>query len=110
MALEDEIKGLRADIQELTAHLKGAGKAAGGGAASGGGGKTDKKASPKHTAEEVTAMCVRVKNEIDADTAKKLIKDHGKADALKQVQPENYDALYAACEAALAEKENEGGL
>ncbi len=107
MALEDEIKGLRSDIQELTAHLKGAGKAAGGGAATGG--KADKKAAPKHTAEEVTAMCVRVKNEIDADTAKKLIKDHGKSDALKQVQPENYDALYAACEAALAEKENSGG-
>lgn len=108
MALEDEIKGLRGDIQELTAHLKGAGKAAGGAAA--GGKAADKKAAPKHTAEEVTTMCVRVKNEIDADTAKKLIKDHGKADALKQVQPENYDALHAACEAALAEKENEGGL
>lgn len=104
MALEDEIKGLRGDIQELTAHLKGAGKAAGGAS---GGGKADKKAAPKHSAEEVTAMCVRVKNEIDADTAKKLIKDHGKADSLKQVQPENYDALYAACEAALAEKANE---
>jgi hypothetical protein len=106
MALEDEIKGLRSDIQELTAHLKGAGKATGGAAS---GGKADKKAAPKHTAEEVTALCVRVKNEIDADTAKKLIKDHGKADALKQVQPENYDALAAACEAALAEKENGGG-
>jgi hypothetical protein len=94
------------DIQELTAYLKGAGKAAGGGA-SGGGKAADKKAAPKRTAEEVTALCVRVKNEIDADTAKKLIKDHGKADALKQVQPENYDALAAACEAALAEKANE---
>lgn len=106
MALEDEIKGLRGDIQELNATLKGAGKAAG----ATGGGKADKKAAPKRTAEEVTALCVRVKNEIDADTAKKLIKDHGKADALKQVQPENYDALAAACEAALAEKENEGDL
>lgn len=110
MALEDEIKGLRSDIQELTAHLKGAGKATGGAASGGKADKGDKKAAPKHSAEEVTALCVRVKNEIDADTAKKLIKDHGKADALKQVQPENYDALAAACEAALAEKENDGGL
>lgn len=102
MPLEDEIIGLRADIRTLTAAILG-GKAAAPGVADKPGKENKEPAKPKHTAEEVTSMCVRVKNEIDADTAKKLIKDFGKADALAKVQPASFDALYAAAEATLAQ-------
>jgi len=107
MALEDEIKGLRSDIQALTAALAG-GKAP----AAAGGKAADKKgaAAPTKTAEEVTEMAVRVKKEKGTDAAKALIKSHGKADELKNVKPENYDALFAACEAALAETAEEDGI
>lgn len=106
MALEDEIKGLRSDIQALTAALAG-GKAP---AATGGKGGSKGATAPTHTAEEVTEMAVRVKKEKGTDAAKALIKAHGKADELKNVKPENYDALFAACEAALAEEEGSDGI
>lgn len=83
------------------------GKAAStGGTAAGGkggttGGKGGSAKKPKHTAEEVKAIAIRVKDEIDMDTAKSLIKEHGKADELASIKPENFDAFYAACETAL---------
>ncbi len=67
---------------------------------------------PKHTAEDVKAFAVRVKDEIGMDEAKNLIKTAGKADELASIKPANYDAFVAAAEELLegggaAEEENE---
>jgi len=57
---------------------------------------------PTPTREAVTAACVAVNGARGQDTAKKAIKQFGKADMLKDVQPENFAALIAGCEAILA--------
>jgi hypothetical protein len=78
-------------------------------AASGKGGKGGKatapaKVEPKYTVEEVAAAAVRVKDEIGTAAAQELIKSAGKADKLKEMKPENFDAFVEAAEALLAEQ------
>jgi hypothetical protein len=64
--------------------------------------KADKPAAPKYTAEEVKAAAVKVKDAFGQPAAKELIKEAGKADELKSIKPENYDAFVEACEEKLA--------
>lgn len=61
-------------------------------------------ASPKHTVEEVQAAAVAVKDKFGSPAATELIKEHGKAEKLKDIKPENYDAFVEACEAKVAEE------
>lgn len=104
MALEDVMVANTTAMQELTKALL-AGKA----------GKpatttTTTAKEPAHTFAEVTAQCIAVKTALGDDKAKELIKDVGKAKILKEVKPENFDALYDACAAALAAADESGGL
>lgn len=55
---------------------------------------------PKHTAEDVKAAAVKVKEELGTKDAKALIKKHG-AEELAKLKPEVYDAFIADCEKAL---------
>lgn len=59
-------------------------------------------AEPKHTFEEVTTICVRVKSEKGEKAAQELIAGVGGAPKLKDVPKANFDALFAAAEAILA--------
>lgn len=104
------LENLLEAIKENTAALK----AAGGSAATSTAGKAatttkaaadkkaDKAAAPKHTAEEVKAAAVSIKDAFGQPAAKELIKSAGKAEELKAIKPENYDAFVEACEAKLA--------
>ena len=64
------------------------------------------KAAPKHDAEAVKAVAIKLMDAIDRPTAKKLIKKHG-ADALADLKPEVYDDFVAEAEELI--KEAEGG-
>jgi len=104
--LENLLKAIEANTAALEANTKAqaAGGAAAGKAATGGKATTtkDKPAAPKYSAEEVKAAAVRVKDAFGQPAAKELIKEAGKADELKAIKPENYDAFVEACEAKLA--------
>jgi hypothetical protein len=101
MALEQVIEANTEAMKALTAALlSGQRPATGGGKGGGGAGKATE---PEHSFEEVTKICVRVKNEKGEDAAKDLIKTVGKAESLKKVAKENFDALFDAATAKLAE-------
>lgn len=59
---------------------------------------------PKYSVDEVNAAAVAVKEKFNSGAASALIKEHGKADKLKDIKPENYDAFVEACEKELAEE------
>jgi hypothetical protein len=107
--LENLLKAIEANTAALEASTK-ALAAAGGTAAAGKAAtttkttttKADKPAAPKYSAEEVKAAAVKVKDAFGQPAAKELIKESGKADELKAIKPENYDAFVEACEAKLA--------
>jgi hypothetical protein len=116
------IDGLRTDVAALTAALAAGGIAAPAAAAAevtskpaasakGGKGKpaAAAKPEPKYTVEEVAAAAVRVKDEIGTAAAQELIKSAGKADKLKEMKPENFDAFVEAAEALLAEQTADAG-
>jgi len=58
-------------------------------------------AKPKHTRPELIAILNRVKEEHDSTTAKELIKEHGKADKLAEVDDKLIDTLFNAAETLL---------
>lgn len=109
--LEEKIERLTAEIvklRESNEKLAG-GKATGGGSATtedAGKGKGSKGAAgkkSKHKPDEVKAAVIKVKDEVSKDAAQKIIKDAG-CDGLAELQtkPETFDAVMAACAAALA--------
>jgi hypothetical protein len=106
--LENLLKAIEANTAALEASTKAlaaAGTAAAGKAATttkAATTKADKPAAPKYSAEEVKAAAVKVKDAFGQPAAKELIKESGKADELKAIKPENYDAFVEACEAKLA--------
>jgi len=116
--LENLLEALGKHTAALDANTKalaGAGAAApastGKGAAAGGAkGKatTDKTAAPKYSADEVKAAAVKLKDSLGLPAAKEVIKDFGKADELKGIKPENYDAFVEEAERRIKEQE-EGG-
>lgn len=55
-----------------------------------------KPAAPKHTIEDVQGAAVAVKEKFGSPAATELIKEFGKAEKLKEIKPENYDAFVAA--------------
>lgn len=68
--------------------------------------KDDKPAKPKHTKDEVVAAVVAVKDAFSAADAKAITAQFG----LKKVadaKEADFDAIVAACQAKLAEKEGE---
>lgn len=117
MSLEEKIAENTAELKKLNANFeklfgKGGGSAA---ASSGDGekkgpGRPKKEASPKseHSAEEVKAIIVKVKEAVSADAAKKIIADTGaeKLAALLKA-PELFDDAYEAAEAALKDAADE---
>lgn len=70
------------------------------------GGKGGK--APKHDAEQVKAVAVKLMDVTDRKTAVALIKKHG-ADQLADLKPEKYDAFVAAAEKLIEEKEGGDG-
>ena len=104
MSLETDIQANTAAIVALTQAIMGQKPAEAAPAKPAPVKNTSKPASaPVVTREQVTNACVAVKGARGAEVAKDLIKRFGKADALKDVQPADFAALVAACEAALAE-------
>lgn len=107
MSLEQVIEANTVAMTALTAALLGKGTTgAAAGATKPGKGAAGAAAEPKHTFEEVTTICVRVKTEKGDLAAQGLIKDVGGAVKLKDVPKTNFDALYAAAEAKLAEEDD----
>jgi hypothetical protein len=104
--LENLLKAIEANTAALEANTKA--QAAGGSAGTAKATTTKatatketKAAAPKYSAEEVKAAAVKVKDAFGQPAAKELIKEAGKADELKAIKPENYDAFVEACEAKL---------
>lgn len=64
-------------------------------------GRPKKDDTPKVTFEDMKAALFKVRDEKGAPAAQAIIKDVGKAPAMKEVKPENFAAVIAACEAAL---------
>ena len=106
--LEEKIDALTAAIKENTAELK---KAQASGAVPGKTASSDDgdapakppkgKKGPKP--EDVKAAVVKVKDEIDQDAAKAIIKKAGAKDlAALLAMPDKFASVLAACEAALA--------
>jgi hypothetical protein len=68
----------------------------------------DKKASKKKdeapavSFEDMKAALFKVKSEKGAEAAQSIIKDTGKAAKMAEIKPENFAAVLAACEVALA--------
>lgn len=112
--LGDLIEAVNANTEALKAGGASGGTSAGGdegGKAATGRGRgraASKDDKPKHTAEDVKAAAVKVKEELGTKQAKDLIKKHG-ADELAKLKPEVYDAFIADCEAALNGDGGEGG-
>jgi hypothetical protein len=101
--LENLLKAIEANTAALEANTKS--QAAGGKAATttkATATKDTKPTAPKFSAEEVKAAAVKVKDAFGQPAAKELIKEFGKADELKAIKPENYDAFVEACEKKLA--------
>lgn len=72
-------------------------------------GKTTASADkPKHTKDEVVAAVVAVKDAFGAPAAKAITAKFGLA-KVADAKEEHFDDLFAACEAKLAEKEEEDG-
>lgn len=63
---------------------------------------------PKHTKDEVVAAVVAVKDAFGAPAAKAITAKFGLA-KVADAKEEHFDDLFAACEAKLAEKEDEDG-
>ena len=64
---------------------------------------------PKHTREELATVATEVREKFDADTARGIITEVGKAEKLKEVAEANIDALFDALKAKLEEGPSEEG-
>lgn len=115
--LGDLIEAVNANTEALKSGGSTSGKAAtnddagDGGKATTGRGRgrsAPKDDKPKHTAEDVKAAAVKVKEELGTKEAKALIKKHG-ADELAKLKPEVYSDFIADCEKALNGGDDEGG-
>lgn len=91
--------------------------AKGGGSVSGGAAAAAKPAAaakqtvkPTTSRDELAALANGYKEKTDADKARALIKEHGKADKLKEVADENVDALAKALKEATAAASSGDGL
>lgn len=107
MTLEAALATLTAAIEANTAALK-----AGSGASTAKPAATSTakpaataKAKPKHTQAETQAALQKTRDEVGKDEAKRIIKDVGGVDKMADIPEANYDAVFDACEAALAAKE-----
>lgn len=115
MSLEDKITELTKVMTKVADLLAGGATIAGGGATKGKDKDkaADKKAAvSKYTADQVKEIILRVKDEVDADTAKAIIaKFAGAGKKLPDLanMPEKFDAAYAAAEEALAATGGEDG-
>lgn len=116
MAIESLIEKLIAALEENTAALSGAKTTTKSSSKTDEGDDEGKKttstkgkgkAAPKHDAEAVKAVAIKLMDAIDKPTAKKLIKKHG-ADALADLKPEVYDAFVAEAEKMISEQEGGG--
>lgn len=106
MSLEQVIEANTVAMTALTAALLGKGTTGAAAPAKPGRAAAGAAAEPKHTFEEVTTICVQVKTTKGDLAAQGLIKDIGGALKLKDVPKANFDALYAAAEAKLAEEDD----
>lgn len=121
--LEQLLAALNANTEALNAHTAALGGAAAAPAAAAAAPAADKKpaggkkatapdkkpeaAQPKHSVEEVKAAAVAVKEKFGSPAAKELIANVGKADELKNIKPENYDAFVKACSDKVSGSEEE---
>lgn len=64
-----------------------------------------KPAAPTHTVEDVQGAAVAVKEKFGSPAATELIKEFGKAEKLKDIKPENYDAFVTAATKRLEAEE-----
>lgn len=107
--LEAKLEALTEAVKELTAEYKASRGASSGAKPSTGGKASDAKASkPKHTADKVKAIILKVKEKHGMDRAKEIIGETGSddlADLLKNT--DRFNDAYAAAEAALAEEASE---
>lgn len=63
-------------------------------------------AKPEHSREEMIAILAKVKEEKDVAAARAIIKTTGGVDKMADIPEAKIDAVFAACEAALAEEES----
>lgn len=108
MSLEQVIEANTSAMTGLTAAILGAQKPPAAGAKPPAG--ATKPAKPAHSFEEVTTKCIEVKTKCGDKVAQEMIKEHGKAVKLKDVAEANYDALYAAADAAVTDADASDGL
>ncbi len=120
--LEQGIAALNANtvaVNELLAHLKAGGSAPATAAKAADEpaseapknkpGRPRKDNQPKVTFDEMKASLFKVRDEKGAPAASQIIKDVGKADAMKNVKEDLFAAVIAACEAALAPADDDLG-
>jgi hypothetical protein len=114
MSIEAALQALTAAVEANTAALKAGGgsaaaapKADAKAAAPKAEAKVEKAAKSKYTLDQVKAAIVKVRETQGTPAAKAIIADAGKADKMDNIKPENFDGVIAACEAALAESDDD---
>lgn len=65
------------------------------------------KPKPAHTRDEVEAALTQVKDKLGLEGAKKVIKEAGGVEKKAEIPDDKLDAVFAACEAAIAAAEEE---
>lgn len=103
--LEDKLDELISKMDELIAVMGKGGAAATSTKAATTTAKADTKA--KTTFDMVKAAVVKVKDNKGKPAAQSIIRSAGKASELASIKPAQYDAVLAACEAALSETDEE---
>jgi len=104
MSLEDKLDANTQAVKELTLALLGKKPGAATPAATTGAPAKPPAPPRKSTAtlESVTNAAVRVREELSEADAKNIIREVGGAEKLKEIPSSKWDAVIAACEAALA--------